>query len=407
MIAVAGINHSSAGFSRFSGFSSAFRAADSRSSLVSGQVWLHTCNRIEIYADLRLHCKKSAENYLLTLFGLEDKPEGFFVYLEDEAVLHLLKVASGLASAVTGEDQILHQVKKAFQHALEQQTSSPLLNKLFHKAFETGKEVRSVTAVNKGLCSVAAIAASLADSFAHENLAEKKPSILIIGAGDTGALVAEILVKKGLNNIRIWNRTTEKALQVASALGVSAALHPNPRKEYLQADITIVAVNKNEPLINYHFPVQCSAKPRLVLDLCLPFQVPLSVQQEHCKLYNLASISTLKSEQEQKRKLAIEDASSIILAKLEEWRQWLDQQWMGQALDQWRIVFEEIHQRELKQFLKKYPNSNADCLNEFGTQLSATFLKQLAWTMRQQEHKSEEWKQWTEFAYSPESEFLN
>lgn len=407
MIAVAGINHSSAGFSDLSGFSSRFKPAANRPDLLCGQVWLHTCNRIELYADLRLHCHKSAEKQLLSLFGLTEKPAGFFVYLEEKAALHLLRVASGIESAVTGEDQILHQLKKSYQAALEQQASSPLLNKLFHTAFETGKEVRTATSINKGNCSVAAIAASLAETYTNNPANTKNPSILIIGAGETGALVADILVKKGFTNIRIWNRTFSKAEKIAATPGITAIPVESIGEEYLKSDISIVAITKKEPLIDFHFPTLELKKNKLVLDLSMPFQVPLSVQQANCRLYNLETINTLKAEQEEKRKSAIEDANRIILSKMGEWKEWLQQQWISQTLRQWKIVFEEIRQRELQQFIKKYPGSNPGILTELSTSLSATFLKQLAWTFRQQEHKSEEWKQWAGLDKSTESTLLN
>jgi glutamyl-tRNA reductase len=395
MIAVAGINYKTAGFEKLARFSGGPFVPGNRPELVSGQVWVETCNRVEVYADLNLHCKKSAERLLLELLGLKMKEPGIYVHFEDEAMLHLLKVSAGLDSAILGEDQVLSQLKSAFQIASDKRQNSPFLNKVFHKAFETGKLVRTLTSINKGHISAASIAVTLLESFTREYTKLKSAPILIIGAGETGSLITEILSKKGYKNLFIWNRSAIKATNLAKRTGGIVIPHNELEVNFMQAGAVIIAVSGKKPVLDFSGVTKNKAVKQLIIDLSLPYQVPAEIENKNTFLYNLDHIAAISKDNEGKRKEAIEDAMQLVWAALYELKAWKEQEWVGQTLQQWKIMLDQLQERQLKSFIKKFPDADPDSLAAFGREMSANMLKQLAWTIRQQEKEGSEWQKWS------------
>lgn len=394
MIAVAGINYQSAGFETLSRISAAKRQAELRSDAISGMVWVQTCNRIEVYADLNLHCRKAAEKLLLQQLGPGLPKKITYLHFEDDAILHLFKVAAGLDSAIVGEDQVLHQLKIAFKQSADQHLNTPLLNKLFHKAFETGKNVRTHTKLNKGNISAASIAAELLDSFKKEYRLQQSEPVLIIGAGETGALITEILVNKGFQQVMVWNRTAAKAKKLANEFGVAAIPVKSLADYYSTSSMVVVAIQKEKPVIDFS-QVSQSGHKRIIIDLSMPRQVEETENSANNFIYNLESITAISSGNSAKRNEAIDDALQLVWASFHEFKAWKEQEWVGQTLQQWKILLNQIQERQLKSFSRRHPQADLETLSLFAQDLSAQMLKQLAWTIRQQEKEGSEGQQWS------------
>lgn len=398
MIAVAGISYYSAGFdmlAKFAGLAEQAVSDKSISTAFTGIVWVNTCNRVELYADIPVHCRKSAEKLMLRQFGLTEKTEGLYIHLEDDAILHLLKVAAGLDSAVTGEDQVLGQLKTAYKNAVTANHTSPWLNRIFHKAFETGKNIRNLTDINKGHQSIASIAVALAGSFVTEYPAESRNGVLILGAGETGSLVAEILIDKGFSNISIWNRSTVKARKVAAKLGLNVVTTDQLEQSYRSSSVVMVAIRNKEPLLNYSAERTAPSAKRLVVDLSMPFQVADNAENANNYVYNLSHIAAIRKETHEKRKEAIDDAMQLIWAALSELAAWKEDQWIGKTLQQWKLMMQQLKERQIKEYKQKHPEADSEILSGFGDELSATILRQLAWSIRQQQKDSADWNKWS------------
>jgi glutamyl-tRNA reductase len=111
-----------------------------------------------------------------------------------KAVNHLFKVASGLDSMVLGEDEILRQVKDAYNVALEEGTSRSVLNTLFRDAITAAKKVKTFTQLSKNSVSVGTHAVLLAEKEFDMDLSDK--SALVIGAGKIGTIALKNLISK-------------------------------------------------------------------------------------------------------------------------------------------------------------------------------------------------------------------
>jgi len=180
-------------------------------------VLLSTCNRVELYYAGEQDSQQIAGRlvaFLSAFHGLE--PEQFksalYFHENEEAARHLLLVAAGLDSMVVGEAQILGQVKASYSLACAAKSTGKILNRLFHCAFFTAKSVHTNTAISNGRVSVAGVAVELALQL-FADIARAK--VVVIGAGETGELVVQHLLKAGCADVTVVNRTFERSADLA------------------------------------------------------------------------------------------------------------------------------------------------------------------------------------------------
>lgn len=183
---------------------------------------LSTCNRIELYADVdKFHAGVAELSTLLAQrsgVSLEELTPYLYVHYEDRAVHHLFTVACGLDSMVVGEGQILGQIKDALAVAQEQHSAGRLVNDLFQQALRVGKRAHSETGIDKAGQSLVTFGlAQLAGGAEVEKWAAGKRA-LIIGAGSMSSLAAATLVRAGVTELVIANRTLERAQRLSSSL---------------------------------------------------------------------------------------------------------------------------------------------------------------------------------------------
>ncbi|MFC9821167.1 glutamyl-tRNA reductase [Streptomyces erythrochromogenes] len=196
---------------------------------------LATCNRIELYADVdKFHAGVAELSTLLAQHSgvaLEELTPYLYVHYEDRAVHHLFSVACGLDSMVVGEGQILGQIKDALALGQELHSAGRLINDLFQQALRVGKRAHSETGIDRAGQSLV--------TFGLEQLAVGTPvaewargkRALVIGAGSMSSLAAATLVRVGVAEIAVANRTAERAerlaeILVASGTGVTALAIP-------------------------------------------------------------------------------------------------------------------------------------------------------------------------------------
>src|SRR6185503_17473607 len=134
---------------------------------------------------------------------------------------HLFKVASGLDSMVLGETEILGQLKKAYDLALQHKHTGGRLNKAFQKAFNVAKHIRTDTNIQRGSVSVGSVAVELAEKI-FDTL--KSRHVMVIGAGDTSEKTARALLSRGAKSIIVTNRSHDRAVALAAELNGRAVL---------------------------------------------------------------------------------------------------------------------------------------------------------------------------------------
>lgn len=185
---------------------------------------LSTCNRTEVYATVhRFHpAVQSVRHFLSDVSGVpqEEISDGMYTYYDATAVRHLFAVASGIDSMVTGEPQILGQVREAFQAAEREGTARRMLSVLFQRALRVGKRARTETEIARHVTSLPQAAARKA----AELLDGRRPDlVVVVGAGRMGELAARALADLGAPDLVVCNRSVGKASELAREVGARAA----------------------------------------------------------------------------------------------------------------------------------------------------------------------------------------
>ena len=287
---------------------------------VNGCVILKTCNRVEVYLSTNntYAAETELKNYLIPSGGeLAD-----FVRIIDgrDSVKHLMKVASGIDSMIIGEDQILGQIKEAYDFALEEGTVCNELGNVFRKVINVGKKVRTNTSINNGMVSIGSAAVDLAEKLL-KGLSDK--TVLVIGAGDTGTLVATALAKRNLKAIFVANRTFDTAEKLAKQLG-GEAIDYSKMPEYIHKTDVIISATAAPHIIITKREMVSMLKDRkkdhklLVIDIANPRDIEEDVKT--ISMVDLYNIDALKSRCDSaliKRREEIEKVENIINNELE------------------------------------------------------------------------------------------
>jgi glutamyl-tRNA reductase len=251
---------------------------------VSEVVVLSTCNRIEVYAEVeKFHGGVADVSELLgrhTALGRDALTPHLYVHYEDRAVQHLFGVACGLDSMVVGEGQILGQVKAALALAQELGTAGRVLNELVQQALRVGKRAHAQTGIDRAGQSLVSIGLD------HGREAIGRLDglrALVVGAGSMSALAATTLMRAGVGEIAVANRTYQRALRLAEAVrGRAVPLEAVPA-ELLRADLVISCTGADEILIDAVQVREALAarggRPMFLLDLALPRDVDPAVRE--------------------------------------------------------------------------------------------------------------------------------
>jgi len=219
----------------------------------SEAVLLSTCNRIELYAaDEERRGPPPPDElamFLAECRGVDPTNAGKVLGGEQgtAAVKHLFCVAAGLDSMVLGEPQIVAQVKQAWQLAQQSGTTGPLTGELFQAALRAAKRVTTETAVGRERLSIPSIAVADFASGVFERFDDKR--VLLIGAGKMAAETLRYLRDAGAQNIRIINRSIERAHSLAHRLEAQAGDYNNIARELIDADLVVSTTGATEPVV--------------------------------------------------------------------------------------------------------------------------------------------------------------
>lgn len=381
-IAVLGVNHNTAPINirealAFTPSESSDFLRKCRSvGLIRGGVLLSTCNRMCMFVESTLPAGELYEH--LSRFVLEYKrlPNTHRVHFAfdtgDEAIHHLFYLASGYLSMVRGETQILGQIKEAVQVARSSGNSTNTLLRLFDKAYEAAKKIRStqqVFAVNRS--AGAAAVELLVEHQGVDALRSRKH--LILGAGQMAVTLVESLKSHAVNDVRLYNRTEERAIRFAEAYGIAEAYSEDELEEAINGVHYIwVATSASSPIIDRSTLVETTGE-LFIFDLGLPRNVAEDVGTvKGVKLY---CIDDLQDETKAVSYVIPDEVHTIVTEMTDEYYSWLKSR---QIKDVFAIIKEDMeghfenelnkcegldaHERELieeynKQLMKAYSTS--------------------------------------------------
>jgi glutamyl-tRNA reductase len=257
-----------------------------QSSLVTEAMVLSTCNRVEVYAVVEaFHGGLSVIGQVLSEhsgMSLNDLTKYAYVRYAEAAVEHLFAVASGLDSAVIGEQQVLGQVRRAYAAAEANHTVGRTLHELSQRALSVGKRVHAETGIDSAGASVVSVALGMADTKLG-GLAGR--SAVVVGAGSMGALSAKHLARAGVERIHVVNRTLPRAKRLAHnirELGVAADAFPLDHQPPVLTDADVVvcctgAVRPVVSLADVHHALARREHQLVMCDLGMPRDIDPAV----------------------------------------------------------------------------------------------------------------------------------
>ena len=311
---------------------------------------INTCNRYEyfLYTD-----DYDSED-------LDCDNEYVIIQYNDDAILHLFRMSSGLESMIIGEDQILGQIKDSKKKSEKEGHCGKTLNPIFTKAIHVGQVVRNKTKINQGSISIGSAAVDLAE----EHLGDLQDKhVLVIGAGKMGTLVAKALAEKNLKAIFVANRTYYKAIKLAEELDGEAILFDNLEEKLLNADLVISSTGAPHAIINKARLLKVFdekiPKKMVFIDIANPRDIEEDVKEIGIDLFNIDDLRGIAEKNKKLREKEVIEAEKIIKSEFDLLKESFNLIEINSLLGSLRESMEEIRQRESQKGIVKLSNVDA------------------------------------------------
>jgi glutamyl-tRNA reductase len=291
------------------------------SGVADEAVILSTCNRVEMYVATQLDAAEALAALRKFLVNHHDYREPItdeiYTLSEPQSFHHLFKVACGLDSMVLGETEILGQLKKAYDLALQSGHTGGRLNKAFQRAFNVAKHIRTQTNIQRGSVSVGSVAVELAEKI-FSRLSDR--DVMILGAGDTGEKTARALLSRGARSILVANRSPDKAVALASELGGRAVPFETWVNEFANIDVLITSTSASHYVLDRSSlePVmsQRRHRPLLLIDISVPRNIEPEVNfLDDVYLYNIDDLQAIAADYLKQRQEEVARCEEIIREK--------------------------------------------------------------------------------------------
>jgi glutamyl-tRNA reductase len=293
-------------------------------------VAISTCNRTELYLVTGdpVEAESLALGILSRQAGLRPTELLGAIYSlrGSAAVEHLFSVTAGLDSMIVGEAEVQGQVKRAYEMALVEGVTGPVVNRLFRDALGTGKRVRSETAVSRSSVSVSSVAVKLAADFLGD-LTDRR--VLVIGAGENAELTARALGDRGVEALFVANRRYDRALGLAQRYGGRAIPFDSLPGELEHADIVVSSTGAPHQIVAREELEFVAAtrmgRPLVMIDLAVPRDIEPSVRDcPGIALYDMDDLQAEVARNLSGRQAEAEEALVIVREEVARFGDWLD-----------------------------------------------------------------------------------
>jgi glutamyl-tRNA reductase len=313
-----GLSHHTANVAKLEQFAgSASAESILREAGCTEALLLTTCNRVEVYAvsQRRVSTDEIARCLMRKIDAdPHDYAPPFYRYEAEKCVLHLFRVASALDSMVVGESEILGQAKKAYESARKSGAAGPCLHRLFQRAFRVAKQVRTHTDIARGAVSVGSVAVDLAQRI-FGKLSDCR--VLVLGAGETSERTARALISRGASDLRVSNRSMDRARELADAVGGRAVPFDDWSAQCREIDILITSTSSETLLLTRDKLAPTLRervdRPLFIIDIAVPRDVDPTVNEmEGVYLYDIDSIRSVAEQSLALRREQVAAAEAII-----------------------------------------------------------------------------------------------
>ena len=321
---------------------------------------LSTCNRLEMYAVVT-DAEQGVHEITQFLsersaYPISQLRRHLFIFLHQDALRHLMRVAAGLDSLVLGEGQILSQVKHAHKLAQKYQGIGRLLDRLFKQALSAGKRVRSNTNLGTGAMSISSAAVELAQSQVN-NLEEYHCTI--IGAGKMARLLVQHLLAKGATQISIVNRSQKRAAELAKQF-TDAELQLHSLEEMMtvigESHLVFTSTASSEPILDRSKLEQNLAPnhPLKLFDISVPLNIAPDVNElDWLETYNVDHLKAVVAKNTASRRQMAQEAEALLDEEVESFEVWWRSLETVPTISCLREKVETIREQELEKALSR------------------------------------------------------
>lgn len=297
---------------------------------VQEAVVVSTCNRVEFYVAAEATADGfAAVHEVVAARGTAPDGDGFIRLNTAASIRHLFRVVSGLESMVLGETEILGQVKKAYAAASGAGATSKHLNKLFQRAFNVAKEVRTKTAITRGAVSVGSVAVELAEKI-FGRLADCH--VMILGAGEMSELTAGALSARGVRTIFVANRSYDRAVALADKMNGKAIHFDAWSDNFHEVDILIGSTAAPHHVLTAAqlTPIMRTRpdRPLFCIDLAVPRDIEPAVNKlDGVYLYDIDALQAIADQSMNIRRQELVVCEQMIERHAVEFSEWLAGGW--------------------------------------------------------------------------------
>lgn len=329
----------------------------------SESVVMSTCNRIEIYTaqespeDSPSHADLAQFLADFHQVPLADFFDDLLAQTGPQVVQHLFEVACSIDSMVLGENQIVSQVKGAYDLATRSQANGPLTNALFQRALQVSSRVRTETRLSEGRVSIASVAVGEFGKSIFDRFSDK--TVLIIGAGEMAEETLVYLQNEGVGKIVVCNRNFERGEALASRFGGTPRPFDQLEAAMADADIIVTATGADDPIVTVSrfrsIRKQADGRPVFILDLGAPrdFEPEVGNIDDGVFLYDIDDLEATCERNRQARISEVAKARSIIQQETDEFMTSVYHKASGPIVKRLREEWHAISREEMGMLFKK------------------------------------------------------
>ena len=354
---------------------------------VNEAVILSTCNRTELYCDTQQSDQILpwlAEQHQLTL---EQLLPFTYLYQDQQAVQHVLRVAAGLDSMMIGEPQILGQIKQAFHQAVTHGAVGSQLHPIFQFIFSASKRIRTQSGIGHHTTSIAYAATQLISQRFRDTT---QLCVFIIGTGETSTLVAKYLYQQGVRHFMVTSRTPNHAAKLAAQYGAQSISIHELGRALPKADIIVSATACPLPFIVKEMVEQAlitrQHAPMFFLDLAVPLDIDPEVGTlPEVDLYNIDDLQMLTQQGLQQRQVSAQHAEHLIAFEMQQFANYHRSLRAKDLICHYRATMETLAQTELQRAKQQLENGqpHLEVLTAFSQRLIQKFTHAPTMSLRQ------------------------
>ena len=353
-------------------------------------VIVSTCNRCEIYSVSKtLDTKHAIIEWMLSYCEIsrEEIDNHHFLYHDDDAARHLMRVTSSIDSMIIGEPQILGQIKSAYRAALDVKTAGPILSRLFENSISIAKKVRDTTALGKHPVSYVS-ATMKACKQLFENLPDKR--VLLIGSGEMIKLTIPRFKNQNVATIGIAARSADKVQNLAREFAAEPFRLEDIKDILHTYDIVVSCTASISPILDKTTVATAlkkrKHKPICMIDMALPRDIEESVKElPDAYLYTLEGLTDIINESKKTRRQATTQAEIAIKIQSDKYIAWLNSRKATQMISSIMVKTDDIRTNTLEKSLKMLRSGKPpeEVLTEFSSALTGKLIHPTIETLKQ------------------------